>query len=330
MFNWIRSLDRVLKGEATKPAALRGGRLDLPVGGLTVVLVLLGAVYGACMGAFALVDRWDPATRHQGYLQMAYSAVKVPMLFFLTLIVTFPSLYVFNALVGSRLSFRTVLRLLVAALGVMLSVLASFGTIVVFFSLCTTSYPFMVLLNVAMFAVAGLLGMGFLLQTLHRLSLAQAAQSADEAATAALAAAPLTAPDGTPFPAAAAPPPPLPPAPSPGALDRLHPQGAGPHVRTVFRIWVLVFALVGAQMGWVLRPFIGKPGVPVSFFRERESNFFEAVYNKIVDVAAGEGTETSRRRKGVWNRRGAAPYSPPRQQQQQQQQPPPQTQPATP
>ena len=105
---------------------------------------------------------------------MAYSAAKVPMLFFLTLIVTFPSLYVFNALVGSRLSFRTVLRLLVAALGVMLAVLASFGTIVVFFSLCTTSYPFMVLLNVAMFAVAGLLGMGFLLQTLHRLSLAQA------------------------------------------------------------------------------------------------------------------------------------------------------------
>src|SRR3954453_18771582 len=215
MLNWIRSLDRVLKGEATKPAALRGGTLDLPVGGLTVVLILLGAVYGACMGAFALVERWHPETRHQGFLQMGYSAVKVPMLFFLTLVVTFPSLYVFNALVGSRLSFRTVLRLLIAALGVMLAVLASFGTIVVFFSLCTTSYPFMVLLNVALFAVAGLLGMGFLLQTLHRLSLAQAAQSADEAASAALAAAPLTAPDGTPFPAPP-PPPPLPASPSPG------------------------------------------------------------------------------------------------------------------
>ena len=308
MLNWIRSLDRVLKGEATKPEALRGGTIDLPVGGLTVVLIVLGAVYGACMGAFALVTRWSDGTRHEGYLQMAYSAAKVPMLFFLTLIVTFPSLYVFNALVGSRLSFRTVLRLLIAALGVMLAVLASFGTIVVFFSLCTTSYPFMVLLNVAMFAVAGLLGMGFLLQTLHRLSLAQAIRSADEAASAALAAAPLTAPDGTPLPAVP-PPPPLP-SPSPGALDRLHPQGAGPHVRTVFRIWVLVFALVGAQMGWVLRPFIGKPDVPVSFFRQRESNFFEAVYNKIVDVATGEGTETSKRHKGNWNRRGGGGAGP--------------------
>jgi len=320
MINWIRSLDRVLTGEATKPAALQGGTLDLPVGGLTVVLIVLGAVYGACMGAFALVDRWSPATRQQGFLQMGYSAVKVPMLFFLTLVVTFPSLYVFNALVGSRLSFRTVLRLLIAALGVMLAVLASFGTIVVFFSLCTTSYPFMVLLNVAMFAVAGLLGMGFLLQTLHRLSLAQAMRSADEAASAALAAAPLTAPDGTPLPAVP-PPPPLP-SPSPGALDRLHPQGAGPHVRTVFRIWVLVFALVGAQMGWVLRPFIGNPNVPVSFFRERESNFFEAVYNKIVDVAAGEGTETSKRHKAGWNRRGAYPQTQPQRQ-------PPQTQPTS-
>ena len=55
MLNWIRSLDRVLKGEATKPEALRGGTIDLPVGGLTVVLIVLGAVYGACMGAFALV-----------------------------------------------------------------------------------------------------------------------------------------------------------------------------------------------------------------------------------------------------------------------------------
>src|SRR5687768_14627007 len=221
MWHWIKALDRVLKGEATRPAALRSGTIDLPLGGLSFVLLILGAIYGVCMGAFALVARWDTPHHYMAYQQMAYSAAKVPLLFFLTLIVTFPSLYVFNALVGSRLSAGSLLRLLVAALGVTLAVLASFGTIVVFFSLSSTSYAFMVLLNVAVFAVAGLLGMGFLLQTLHRLSQAQVLAMEQPAA-----ATPAPQAESTAAPAAA--PPPLhagtyasvyPAPPSPGALE---------------------------------------------------------------------------------------------------------------
>ena len=104
-------------------------------------------------------------------LQVVASMVKVPLLFYLTLLVTLPSLYVFNALVGSRLTLGTVVRLLVASLGVMVAVLASLGPIVAFFSVSTASYPFMLLFNVVVFAVAGVLGLSFLLQTLHRLSI---------------------------------------------------------------------------------------------------------------------------------------------------------------
>ena len=50
-------------------------------------------------------------------------------------------------------------------------------------------------------------------------------------------------------------------------------------VNTVFRIWIVVFALVGSQMGWVLRPFIGSPYLPFEWFRPRSSNFFEAVWH---------------------------------------------------
>ena len=82
-------------------------------------------------------------------MQVLASMVKVPLLFYLTLLVTFPSLYVFNALVGSRLRLGTVVRLLVASLGVMVAVLASLGPIVAFFSVSTASYPFMLLFNVA-------------------------------------------------------------------------------------------------------------------------------------------------------------------------------------
>ena len=55
----------------------------------------------------------------------------------------------------------------------------------------------------------------------------------------------------------------------------------GKHVKRVFQLWVIVFALVGAQMGWVLRPFIGSPDLPFIWFRGRESNFFQAVFRTI-------------------------------------------------
>jgi len=281
MLTWIKVLDRVLKGEATRPEALRGASIELPLGGLSVVILLLGTVYGVCMGVFSVIARWNSPRLYMGYQQLGASAVKVPLLFFLTLLVTLPSLYVFNALVGSKLSFTAVIRLLVASLGVMMAVLASFGTIVVFFSLSTTSYAFMVMLNVVMFAVAGFLGLGFLLQTLRRLSAVQAE--------------PLPPADAGPeTPAPPAPPPvpiagvasvAVPPARTPGALEWLERQAVGRHVRSVFRIWVVVFGLVGAQMAWMLRPFIGNPNSPFTLIRSRESNFFEAVFDKAWDLA---------------------------------------------
>ena len=36
----------------------------------------------------------------------------------------------------------------------------------------------------------------------------------------------------------------------------------------LFRIWLILYAFVGIQMGWVLRPFVGDPSKPVQFFRQ--------------------------------------------------------------
>jgi hypothetical protein len=277
MLTWIRALDRILKGEATRPEELRRGSIDVPLGGLTFVILLLGMFYGLCMGAFAVITRWGTPKAYMGWLQMGASAVKVPLLFFLTLVVTLPSLYVFNALVGSRLTLGAVVRLLLAALAVMLALQASFGTIVVFFSVSTTSYAFMVLLNVVLFAVSGFLGLGFLLQTLHRLS--QVRQIAEPAES--IAGTRTLAPDTVPVVPGQAPP--LP-GPLPGPLDGVRGQRPDQSVKNVFRIWVLVFGLVGAQMGWVLRPFVGHPRADFTFFRERKENFFQAVATKVKEL----------------------------------------------
>lgn len=257
MWQGFRELDRLLRGEATRLSALREGRVEVQLRGLALAIVALGALYGFCMGWFAVFNREEPE-----YRQVLSSMVKVPVLFALTLVVTFPSLYVFNALVGSRLSVAGLLQLLVAALGVLTAVLASFGPIVAFFSVTTSSYPFMGLLNVAIFAVAGVLGLYFLLQTLHRLTVAGGAIRL-------IPAAPVAPGD----PAA-----PLVPDPE-GALERLPGLLMGRDVEIVFRCWVFMFALVGMQMSWVLRPFIGDPHEPFELFRQRQSNFFEAIFH---------------------------------------------------
>jgi len=288
MLQSLQSLDRILKGQATDPASLRAGRLTVPLGGLSALLVVLGAIYGVCMGIFSLATRWGMHEAQLGLLQMTYSAIKVPLLFIFTLIVTLPSLYVFNALVGCRLLFSMVVRLLVASLGVTLAVLASFGTIIAFFSLCTTSYPFMVLLNVVTFALAGLLGMNFLLQTLQRIAMAQTPeQSPPPGPTQSEIPGGLNPPESQSEVPFTPQPPPLAPGNFPGALDRVGPPAIGSQVRAVFIIWIIVFGLVGSQMGWIMRPFIGAPDAPVTLFRSREGSFFQAVIDKVSDLAEG-------------------------------------------
>jgi hypothetical protein len=277
-----KELDRILRGEATRLEALRRGSVEIPVGGLLGVLVCLAMLYGVFMGTYGVFQQSQSA-----WLQMMSSMVKVPALFGLTLAVTFPSLYVFNALVGSRLSLGSLLRLLVAALGVTIAVLASLGPIVVFFSASTTSYAFMQLLNVTVYAVSGFLGMSFLLQTLHRLSLVvpepTAPSRSDEAAGASSESVPEVDLVMVSSPAAERPPARR----QPGALEPVDDRMLSRHVKLVFRCWIVLFGLVGAQMGWVLRPFIGNPHLPFAVFRARESNILLAILRALADLLGG-------------------------------------------
>src|SRR5205823_7883794 len=117
----------------------------------------------------------------------------------------------------------------------------------------------------------GFLGLGFLMQTLNRL-------------TTALEASEFFAPSpGNVEPTAS---PPATPIERPGALERLHPPVE--RAKSVFRIWIIVFGLVGAQMSWVLRPFIGG-GKEFAIFRPRGGNFFEAVWTQLMHLLGARG-----------------------------------------
>jgi hypothetical protein len=280
MRDWLLQIDELLHGETTSEEKISSGLLDVSARRMAIVVVVLAMIYGVCMGTYSLGKELPESLQGTSgrVLQLMATTFKIPALFFLTLIVTFPSLYVFNALVGSRLRLLNLLRLLVASLTVNTAVLASLGLIVAFFSITTRSYPFVVILNVVVFGVSGGLGLSFLLQTMHRLT-----ASADDPV-------PIDVPEESAT------------APSdseeaeldvelkpefPSALDMPPGQVFARHTRIVFRCWVVLFAVVGAQMGWVLRPFIGNPSQEFTLFRERDSNFFAAVLKSLGELLFG-------------------------------------------
>jgi hypothetical protein len=169
------------------------------------------------------------------------SIIKLPALFLLTLVVTFPSLYVFSAIIGVRLTLRQTIDLIIASLTVSLAVAASLGPILVFFTLSTDSYHFMVLLNVVLLAAAGFVGLGFLRRTLGRISEVEVA-------------------DGR--------------------------EGNNSGV-AAFSVWVVIYGVVGLQMAWILRPFIGHPSARFEMFRPRSGNFLSGLFENLGKLVGG-------------------------------------------
>jgi hypothetical protein len=49
----------------------------------------------------------------------------------------------------------------------------------------------------------------------------------------------------------------------------------------VFQIWIVIFAFVSSQLAWNLRPFVGSKDLPFELFRQREGNFYVAVFESI-------------------------------------------------
>lgn len=242
MLGILRHVDSLLRGQFTRRDDLLAGRITVPTHTLTTAGILLGAAYGLFMGLYAVLRSENPSTE-----QLLATIVKVPLLFLATLCVTFPSLYVFSALANSRLTAGQTLRLLLAAITVNLALLASFGPVTAFFTLSTDSYPFLVVLNVLFFAISGFAGLMFLRRVLDTVFTPAPARPRDGAA------------EGDDVP---------PPLPSRAAVTD---AAVG---RRVFTIWTVTYGLVGAQMGWILRPFIGTPLQEFTFFRERDANFF--------------------------------------------------------
>ena len=63
---------------------------------------------------------------------------------------------------------------------------------------------------------------------------------------------------------------------------------------TIMQVWAVLFAFVGIQMAWNLRPFVGDRGEPFKVFRHYEGNFYTGVIYSLQRLSHGEDQKKAR------------------------------------
>jgi hypothetical protein len=116
------------------------------------------AVYGAVLGSTHSL--W----------QALSSAIKLPILFLITLVICIPALYIFSILFGSKQRLNQIIAIVLSAITVTAVLLLSLAPITFFFMLTTNGYQFFKLLNVLFFVIAGIVGMIYLSRGMRMIS----------------------------------------------------------------------------------------------------------------------------------------------------------------
>lgn len=273
------SFDSLMRGEVPAADRLRLIRTWL------CLQVICAALFGIGIGCFSLTSREFIDTRF-----LLTNTVKMPLLLLGTTLITCPSLYVFGALRGLRFSAAEFVATLIAAHTVLAGILASFSPVVAFFGLTTRTYSFMVLLTVAVCSLGAVLGLlAFIRALQEKLPQRGAAEHVVPKAWEAVTDDDLKeTPDEQGEPIVQGP------APLGASFRRTEAerssassaQGSPDHAerRQLWQVlgwWLLLYAVVGVQMSWILRPFIGSPSLEFVFFRGKSGSFVEAVFDHL-------------------------------------------------
>jgi len=133
----LNSADSVLRGRLGARHLAR----------LAALVVLFGMFYGAVMGTFS-------ATSWERSLQIVYAAVKVPLLLLATFLISLPSFFVLNTLVGLRRDFADAVAALISTQAALTIILASLAPMTALWYLSDSNYNRAILFNGVMFAVA--------------------------------------------------------------------------------------------------------------------------------------------------------------------------------
>jgi hypothetical protein len=103
---------------------------------------------------------------YNGVAQALSSGLKLILLVLLTLLICFPSFYIVQLLLGSKMKLRQLVIILLGSLLMLSTILVAFAPIVLFFQLSGSPYPFLQLLHFGVFVFAGIWSMRTVVETL--------------------------------------------------------------------------------------------------------------------------------------------------------------------
>ncbi|HEY8901672.1 MAG TPA: hypothetical protein VIM61_14770 [Chthoniobacterales bacterium] len=226
MFNAPARFRRLLGGNASAQRTWLEERSWRWAGVCVLVIVIGGGLYGATLGLWR--DGW----------QAVFTAIKFPLLVFLTCGGNAALNGCLGQLLGSGMGFRQTTLAILMSFSVTAMVLAAIAPIMLFLLWNTPSlaagngiggHNVTLLAHVGVIAFAGIIGV----RRLFRLVVVT--------------------------------------------------SGSAAVARRVLFGWLAGALLLGTQLAWVLRPFIGSPGLAVEFFRPDplHGNFFQAVWRAI-------------------------------------------------
>lgn len=200
----------------------QGIKIDRKIVSLLISSSAFFAVYGAIIGASS------------SWMQMLASAIKLPALYLMTLVICLPTLYFFDILFGSALGFSQYAALILTTVSVISVLLFSFAPVTLFFLISIHDYDFFLFVNILIFALTGLVGIKLFYQGMKWIR-----EPFDE------------------------------------------PQNTR---QRLLQSWLILYGLVGSQLGWTLRPFFGAPTEPFQLFRQIEGNFYTQAIRIIFNV----------------------------------------------
>ncbi|MBL7129038.1 MAG: hypothetical protein ISS16_08645 [Ignavibacteria bacterium] len=111
-------------------------------------------LYGISMGAY------------HGFTQSFISGVKLLVLFLSTLIICFPSFFIIQLILGSRIKFKQVIIIILSGFVLTASIMLAFVPIIVFFLITGNNYYFLQLLHIAVFLFSGFFGVRLIIEAL--------------------------------------------------------------------------------------------------------------------------------------------------------------------
>jgi hypothetical protein len=227
-------------------------KIERKITSLLVASSSFFAIYGAIIGASS---SWQ---------QVISSAIKLPALYLITLLICLPTLYFFDILFGSILTFGQYAALILTTVSVISVLLFSFAPVTLFFLISIHDYNFFLLFNVAIFTITGLVGIKMFYSGMQSITTEGEIISTEV----------YPVDDFLPSGSVSK------------AVDKTFRVEDGLQKTRIrlLKLWLVLYGLVGCQLGWTLRPFFGAPGETFNLFRNLEGNFYAQVWRSILTL----------------------------------------------